>query len=78
MQQEGLQAPVRKRFERATMSDHDQPVAPNLLAQELKADHPNQRWVGDTTELVTGDGNSSSLSTWTCSRGSSSAGRSRR
>jgi putative transposase len=56
MQQEGLRARVRKRFKCTTMSNHDQPIAPNLLAQEFKADHPNQRWVGDTTELVTGDG----------------------
>jgi len=56
MQQEGLRARVRKRFKVTTMSEHDQPVAPNLLAQEFQADRPNQRWVGDTTELVTGDG----------------------
>ncbi|HEX9050283.1 MAG TPA: IS3 family transposase [Anaeromyxobacter sp.] len=47
MQQEGLKARVRKRFKCTTMSDHDHPVAPNLLAQEFKADHPNRRWVGD-------------------------------
>jgi transposase InsO family protein len=56
MQQEGLRARVRKRFKCTTMSEHDQPIAPNLLAQEFKADRPNQRWVGDTTQLVTGDG----------------------
>jgi transposase InsO family protein len=56
MQQEGLRARVRKRFKCTTMSEHDQPIAPNLLAQEFKADRPNQRWIGDTTQLVTGDG----------------------
>ncbi len=34
-QAEGLTARVRKRFKRTTMSDHDQPVAANLLAQEF-------------------------------------------
>lgn len=36
------------------MSDHDQPVAANVLAQDFVADAPNQRWVGDTTEFVIG------------------------
>jgi transposase InsO family protein len=38
------------------MSDHDQPVATNLLAREFTAEGPNQRWVGDTTELLTPSG----------------------
>jgi putative transposase len=38
------------------MSDHDQPVAENLLNREFAADAPNQRWVGDTTELLTSSG----------------------
>ena len=36
------------------MSDHDQPVAANLLNREFTAPAPNQRWVGDTTEFVIG------------------------
>ena len=54
MQVDGLKARVRKRFTCTTRSDHDQPVAANLLAQELMASAPNQRWVGDTTEFVIG------------------------
>ena len=56
MQQEGLKARIRKRYRVTTMSDHDQPVAPNLLDRQFTAERPNQRWVGDTTELVTGNG----------------------
>jgi transposase InsO family protein len=56
MQQEGLKARVRKRFKCTPMSEHDQPVAPNLLDRQFTAEKPNQRWVGDTTELVTGNG----------------------
>jgi transposase InsO family protein len=37
------------------MSDHDQPAAPNLLGRRFEADVPNQRWVGDTTELRIGE-----------------------
>ena len=36
------------------MSDHDQPVAANLLDRQFEAVAPNQRWVGDTTEFVIG------------------------
>jgi putative transposase len=54
MQEQGLRARVRKRFKSTTMSDHDQPVAANLLKQEFTAAAPNQRWVGDTTEFVIG------------------------
>ena len=54
-QEEGLTARVRKRFKRTTMSDHDLPVASNLLDRQFTADQPNQRWVGDTTELVIGE-----------------------
>jgi transposase InsO family protein len=38
------------------MSDHDQPIAANVLNREFEADAPNQRWVGDTTELLTPSG----------------------
>jgi putative transposase len=55
MQEEGLQARVRKRYTRTTMSEHDQPVAANLLQQAFTAERPNQRWVGDTSELRIGD-----------------------
>ena len=55
MQEEGLKARVRKRYKVTTMSDHDQPVADNLLKQQLTAERPNQRWVGDTSELRIGD-----------------------
>ena len=54
MQEGGLKARTRKRFTLTTMSDHDQPVAPNLLDRQLDAAAPNQRWVGDTTEFVIG------------------------
>lgn len=53
MQSEGHVARVRRRYRSTTMSEHDQPVAANLLNRDFEAAAPNQRWVGDTTELLT-------------------------
>ena len=39
---------VKLRYKITTMSDHDQPVAANLLDRQFEA-APNHRWVGDTT-----------------------------
>ena len=55
MQEDGLVARARKRFKATTMSDHDQPVAANLLDRQFEAPAVNQRWVGDTTEFVIGE-----------------------
>jgi putative transposase len=55
MQADGLKARARKRFKCTTMSDHDQPVAANLLDRQFTAAAPNRRWVGDTTEFVIGE-----------------------
>ena len=54
MQADELVARKRRRYKCTTMSDHDQPVAANLLDRRFEADAPNQRWVGDTTELYIG------------------------
>jgi putative transposase len=56
MRQGGLRARPRRRFKCTTMSDHDQPVAANLLDRNFEAAAPDQKWVGDTTELITGNG----------------------
>jgi len=56
MRREGLRARLRKRYRCTTMSDHDQPVAANLLDRRFEAELPNQRWVGDVTEILTGEG----------------------
>jgi putative transposase len=56
MRQDGLRGRARKRFRSTTMSEHDQPVAANVLARQSAAERPNQRWVGDTTEFLIGSG----------------------
>jgi putative transposase len=54
MQEARLVARARKRYKVTTMSDHDYPVAANLLDRAFTAEGPNQRWVGDTTEFLIG------------------------
>jgi len=56
MRQEGLRARPRRRFKNTTMSEHDQPVAANVLDRNFEATAPDQKWVGDTTELLTSNG----------------------
>ena len=55
MQLDGLRARARKRFICTTNSDHHLPVAANLLDRQFRAEAPNQRWVGDTTEFKIGE-----------------------
>ena len=55
MRDEQIQGKVPKRFKQTTNSDHDDPIAANVLARDFTAAAPNQRWVSDTTEFVIGD-----------------------
>jgi hypothetical protein len=55
MREEQIQGKVPKRFKQTTNSEHNDPIAANLLDRDFTAAAPNQRWVGDTTEFVIGD-----------------------
>ncbi len=54
MKRQGLAAKAAKKFKATTDSDHDLPVAPNLLDQDFNADAPNQKWVCDITYRAPG------------------------
>jgi putative transposase len=56
MQRQGLRAKAAKKFKATTNSNHNLPVAPNLLQQDFTATAPNQKWVGDITYLWTDEG----------------------
>ena len=43
----------KRRYTVTTDSDHDAPVAPNLLQRDFDAERPNQRWVTDITYVWT-------------------------
>ena len=57
MREHDLRAQVKPRFvPRTTDSDHDQPVAPNRLAERAAPDGPNQVWLQDLTYVPTAQG----------------------
>jgi putative transposase len=57
MQENGLCGRPKRRYRvRTTDSNHDQPIAPNLLAQAPKPTAPDQVWVADITCIQTKEG----------------------
>jgi putative transposase len=52
----GLQGIQAKKFKRTTDSNHDKPVAPDLIEQDFTARAPNQKWVSDLTYIWTDEG----------------------
>ncbi len=52
----GLRAKAAKKYKVTTQSNHNLPVAPNLLEQNFFAIEPNQKWVTDITYLWTDEG----------------------
>jgi transposase InsO family protein len=56
MQENGLSAVPKPRFRRTTDSNHEYPIAPNLLERRFTAARPNEVWVGDITYVWTEEG----------------------
>ncbi len=57
MRQHGIHSRRRpKRRVRTTDSQHNRPVAPNLLKRDFTADAPNEKWVGDILGIWTDEG----------------------
>lgn len=57
MKQAGIRSIMQRRFVvQTTDSNHDQPVAPNLLERDFQADAPDQKWCCDITYIPTGEG----------------------
>jgi len=56
MKTAGIAVRPLRRFVTTTQSDHDQPIAPNILQQEFSATAANQRWVTDITYIPTDEG----------------------
>jgi transposase InsO family protein len=56
MRENGITARPLKRFRKTTDSNHNLPVAPNLLERNFKADKPDAVWVADITYVWTARG----------------------
>ena len=56
MRAEQLRAKAAKKYKATTNSNHNLPVAPNLLEQDFTAKAPNQKWVSDITCIWTDAG----------------------
>jgi len=56
MRERGINAKSKRRKMKTTDSQHDNPVAPNVLAREFSADAPNTKWVSDITGIETLEG----------------------
>lgn len=56
MRENGIRAQVRRPFRRTTDSNHDHPIAPNLLDREFDPKRPNQVWATDITYIWTREG----------------------
>lgn len=56
LREQGLRAGKPPRRIRTTDSQHHEPIAANLLAQDFTASAPNQKWAGDITYIPTEEG----------------------
>ncbi len=56
MRREGIYGRKRRRFRTTTDSNHDDPIAPNLLNRDFTSEQPGAVMVGDTTAIETKEG----------------------
>jgi putative transposase len=56
MRRHGIAARVARKFRRTTDSNHDRPVAENLLGRRFDPASPNESWVADITYIPTREG----------------------
>ncbi len=56
MREHGLISVLKIKYKATTNSNHNYPVAPNLLEKNFKAEEANQKWVGDITYIPTQEG----------------------
>jgi transposase InsO family protein len=56
MRHRGLVGRRKRPFRRTTDSNHESPIAPNLVARNFEPRSPNQVWAGDVTYIATVEG----------------------
>jgi putative transposase len=53
MKEAGIRSKVAKKYKATTNSNHNLPVAENVLNRNFKAEKPNQKMVSDITYIWT-------------------------
>ena len=56
MREMGLQGVCPRKFRVTTDSDHEHPLAENVLARDFEASAPNEKWTTDITYIWTAEG----------------------
>ncbi|SFW90621.1 hypothetical protein SAMN05661012_06643 [Chitinophaga sancti] len=56
MQQQGLAGIQKRKYAVTTQSDHDLPVADNILNRNFKLEKINQKWATDISYIQTNGG----------------------
>lgn len=56
MNRHGIKAVGKRKFKATTYSNHNKPVAENLLKQKFNVNQPNSIWAGDITYVATNEG----------------------
>jgi len=56
MQRHGIRAKGKRRLKVTTDSNHDLPIAPNLLERQFTVAEPDKVWAGDITDIATDEG----------------------
>jgi putative transposase len=56
MRERGIVGRQKRRFRRTTDSNHDHPIAPNVLGRDFAPKAPSTAWAGDVTYIATGEG----------------------
>ena len=56
MREKGIAAKQKKKYKVTTDSNHNQPVAPNILQRDFDAKAPNQKWLADISYIPTREG----------------------
>jgi transposase InsO family protein len=56
MREEDLQVQTKRKFKVTTDSNHDKPIAPNLLNRDFSVNNPDTVYVGDITYIPTREG----------------------
>ena len=56
MRRHGMAAKSKRKFRRTTDSNHDRPVAENVVNREFRPEAADRTWTADITYIATGEG----------------------